>query len=327
MSFLIRNRTNQKILLIVLILAVVGGGILGYMRVINRGINKETISLTKPADVKKLEKVPKDETANWKTYKNDLWGFEIKYPPDFYLEPVFGGAIRISSESNPGFQDIKPYEKVTIDIYRFPNYKNRSVDYLFSHHPDFMRGERILVGNELAVRLIDEDFLGVFTYFVRDDGYIYVIRGASGTEEYFSQYRDLIEKIENTFKFIEKKEVLEPTGVKPSTKPGWWIYKNKKYKYIIEFPDSVTLEDLDNVLGRVSENSRRIRFYLEEHPVIPYLIIEVSPSYDPNTTTFSREEFINKFVTIKAKREVPKMEVIDATDIFNQMLSTLRVLE
>ena len=95
---------------------------------------------------------------------------------------------------------------------------------------------------------------------------------------------------------------------------------------MIEFPDNITLEDIDNVLGRISENSRRVQFYLEEHPAIPYLRIEVSSSYDPEKILLSREEFIDQFVTIRAKFESDG-RVIDATETFNQILSTFRFLD
>ena len=77
-----KPRTNSsgiirgKYILIVLILAlIVGGGILSYVKYLER----EMVSITKFPEVKKPEKV-EEETANWKTYRNEELGFEVKYP-------------------------------------------------------------------------------------------------------------------------------------------------------------------------------------------------------------------------------------------------------
>jgi hypothetical protein len=76
MPFLTKGKTNWKYILIVLILAaIVGGVILSYLRY----FNKEISFLTKFPEIKKPEKI---EIAYWKTYINEDYGFEIKYPPN-----------------------------------------------------------------------------------------------------------------------------------------------------------------------------------------------------------------------------------------------------
>jgi len=76
---------NWKYILIVIILAaVVGGGILAYQY---WWLPKEEtkISEIEPPAVKAPEEVPpeeilEDETAGWKTYRNEKYGFEFQYP-------------------------------------------------------------------------------------------------------------------------------------------------------------------------------------------------------------------------------------------------------
>ncbi len=63
MYFIKQGKTNWKYILIVVILAaVVGGGILAWQF---WWVPKEEV---------------KDETADWKTYKNEEYGFEFSYP-------------------------------------------------------------------------------------------------------------------------------------------------------------------------------------------------------------------------------------------------------
>jgi hypothetical protein len=76
MPFITQGKTNWKFLLIVIILAViVGAGALWY--------SKRPEQSYQPPEIKKTENVVKDETADWKTYKSEEYGFEIKYPQNW----------------------------------------------------------------------------------------------------------------------------------------------------------------------------------------------------------------------------------------------------
>jgi hypothetical protein len=75
---------------------IVGGGILVYLRYFNEKIS----SLSKFPEIKKPEK-PKieEEIANWKTYRNEEYGFEIKYPEDWIID-YGGNYLSLTSSGN-----------------------------------------------------------------------------------------------------------------------------------------------------------------------------------------------------------------------------------
>jgi len=105
--------------LIVIILAVVvGGGILGYQY---WWLPKEETKIleTKPLGVKAAEVPPEgtaeDETLNWKTYRNEEYGFEIKHPEDWTIEEFSKGKISFllpPLEEFPNIQDIVIHVKI-----------------------------------------------------------------------------------------------------------------------------------------------------------------------------------------------------------------------
>jgi len=88
MPFITQGKANLKYILIVVILAaIVGGGILGYLSF----IQKETIPPTKFPTIKKTEKMISEkiieiEIPNGNIYKNEEYGFGINTPEEDILE-------------------------------------------------------------------------------------------------------------------------------------------------------------------------------------------------------------------------------------------------
>jgi len=119
MSFLIKEeKTNWKYILIVVVLAVlVSGGILGYMKY----FIQEMTLLTKFPELKKPEKVIENETANWKTYRDNFFNFEIKYPSDWEYsnkdESTFAGLIFLRPILKEPLSAFPPeYSLITINV-------------------------------------------------------------------------------------------------------------------------------------------------------------------------------------------------------------------
>jgi hypothetical protein len=92
---------------VAILTAIVGGGILGYLR----DFQKEISSLTKFPEVKKPEKSKVEELANWKTYRDEEHSFEFEYPQDW-------GDIIPSAIVGEGFTFYVSNEKIRIALYR-----------------------------------------------------------------------------------------------------------------------------------------------------------------------------------------------------------------
>ena len=79
MTFLTQGKTNVKYLFVVIILAILAGGLMV-------GISKITECPCWWPSSQPQQALPIDETADWQTYRNEEYGFEIKYPQVWYLE-------------------------------------------------------------------------------------------------------------------------------------------------------------------------------------------------------------------------------------------------
>jgi hypothetical protein len=83
MPFITQGKTNLKYILIIVILAaIVSGGILGYYYLWIKDLEAKLAEL----ELKLSPKVIEDEIANWKTYRNKEYGFEINYPPGWEVQ-------------------------------------------------------------------------------------------------------------------------------------------------------------------------------------------------------------------------------------------------
>jgi hypothetical protein len=204
MELFTKEKTNWKYILIVLILAVVvGGGISGYMRY----FNKEIISISQFPEIKKPEK-PKIEEGitNWKTYRNEEYEFEIKYPMDWEIEkalmtpkpivafsPLGKGCFFIYIEDIPRERELKDYLR-ELDERREFNFGNQK-EIEFLGLPAIQREEYVKYSETFLTTYVKKENLIFKFYFCSS-----LSPAQFGVTE---EDRKLNNQILSTFRFLE----------------------------------------------------------------------------------------------------------------------------
>lgn len=92
------------ILAVIIILVVAGGGFIAWKQ---GWMPKYFVATQTPTPA-----LTSDETANWKTYVNDDYGFEFKYPQTFFLDSQFidlgDGSYGLDNQTKQLNSDVSP---------------------------------------------------------------------------------------------------------------------------------------------------------------------------------------------------------------------------
>ena len=148
-----------------------------------------------PAGWEKVEPDVMDETANWKTYRNDEYGFEVKYSHEFTATFINETKV-LELGIDPGdreFAGIWMYIKDNQDALPLLEWWQQSREY----DSEYLT-ENITIGGSHALKVYTPDNqIYLEYYFVEKDGQVF---------EFYTTIRDydLVSQILSTFRFVER---------------------------------------------------------------------------------------------------------------------------
>ncbi len=197
------NRKNNNLLLIAagaLLLAIIG-----YLLFQNSQLQQKLTS-PQPPDVVLLDQKPTEpaETANWRTYTNNDYGFSLKYPQELSLktDDMSSRIVHYISFIFPDGCNLYRAEcKKAIRVQILENPEELSLQEFYRTSSDYnifasAEGEEITLAGFKAYKFgVDDNFARVFAYKNK----IFVIQDFSRP----LQKNDTFNQILSTFRFIE----------------------------------------------------------------------------------------------------------------------------
>ncbi len=223
----IQPKTDHKIfyILILIFLAIIGS--FSYLFYLQYNYNPMCVS-----DCSSIVVPDFDETSDWKTYRNEEYGFEFKYPSNwvkldnYQTDPDL---ITIVSSNESADNVSKCYEGCGPDLW-FYHYKNIDLEKYINDPGNLLfNPKKIKIDGQTAYEVDEAGFSSYYAVLVQKGNDVYKILGYNNQ---LSLSSNTIEsQILSTFKFIDKTDT--------ST---WKTYRNEVYGYEFKYPNGSYVE-------------------------------------------------------------------------------------
>jgi hypothetical protein len=174
-----------------------------------------------------------NKIADWKTYRNEKYGFEFEYPDTLFLAKQEKGILILSSFSTTDIE-ASPVSDLVISIEEIKTSSYEDAQSHIKNLPTYLEGvgpyekninETLVYINTIKLYGGGEGVSKSY-YFPK---FVLVFAYANNGAE--NKFKDSEEKILSTLKFTEKDETAD-----------WKTYRNEKYGISFQYPSSWLLE-------------------------------------------------------------------------------------
>lgn len=181
------------------------------------------------------------DVSNWKTYRNEQYGFEFKYPKDWTIDGK-EDLFRVID-----MQDLnKPYKGIYVSI---TDSNGMNIDkWLENYNTEFIdsKSKLIINGNSVVKSINSADGSDGFSYYFSDNKNVFKFEVSKFYQNgnSFYDYDKYIIKILSTFKFFNS----TTTDIS-----NWNTYRNEEYGFEFKYPvfNDPYIEDIeiDNLIN------------------------------------------------------------------------------
>ena len=200
----------------------------------------------------------KDKTADWLTYENEKYGYNVKYPKDWNFEKLNKDKKVRIEKVLPEINSMGGHDFGSISIEVLNNININSLEqwieqnYLVAVSQELKFKKEITIDNQKGIyREIANSVSGGY----QNDAFIVVgnkmykmnIDIFIADPEIQNEYQTIIESVINSFKFINPYDIVsdgvDDNDISEIDTSNWKTYRNEEYGFEMKYPKFYLVED------------------------------------------------------------------------------------